>query len=124
MFRQIAAITVVMLFADAVWLTATAAGTRKIFAAIQGQPLTVRWIPAVAVYAIMIAAVWFFAVQPSADWMEAGGRGAALGLSAYGIYDLTNYASLAKYPLSFALTDMTWGAVLFGATAAIVKAVA
>lgn len=118
---QIAAVTVVILFADAVWLTATAAGTRQIFAAIQGQPLTIRWIPAVAVYAIMIAAVWFFAVQPAADWMEAGGRGAALGLAAYGIYDLTNYASIAKYPLSFALTDMTWGTVLFGVAAAIAK---
>ncbi len=118
---QIAAITVVILFADAVWLTATAAGTRQIFAAIQGQPLTIRWIPAVAVYAIMIAAVWFFAVQPAADWMEAGGRGAALGLAAYGIYDLTNYASLAKYPLSFALTDMMWGTFLFSAAAAIAK---
>jgi len=119
--QQLAIITVVILFADAVWLTATAASTRQIFAAIQGQPLTIRWIPAVAVYVIMIAAVWFFAVEPSADWLGAAGRGAALGLAAYGIYDLTNYASLAKYPLSFALTDMTWGAVLFGVAAATAK---
>jgi uncharacterized membrane protein len=118
---SLAAVTVVILFADAVWLTATAAGTRQIFATIQGQPLTIRWIPAVAVYAIMIAAVWFFAVQPAANWMEAGGRGAALGFAAYGIYDLTNYATLAKYPLSFALTDITWGTVLFGVAAAIAK---
>jgi uncharacterized membrane protein len=118
---QIAAITVVILFADAVWLTTTAAGTRQIFAAIQGQPLTIRWIPAVVVYAIMIAAVWFFAVQPAADWLGAAGRGAALGLAAYGIYDLTNYASLAKYPLSFALTDMMWGTFLFGVAAATAK---
>jgi uncharacterized membrane protein len=120
--QQIAIITVVMLFADAVWLTTTAASTRQIFAAIQGQPLTIRWIPAVAVYIIMIAAVWFFAVQPSTTWQEAGGRGAALGFAAYGIYDMTNYATIAKYPLSFALTDMTWGAFLFGVSAAAATA--
>jgi uncharacterized membrane protein len=32
-----------------------------------------------------------------------------LGLSAYGLYDLTNHATLKNYSLSLALSDMTWG---------------
>ena len=118
---QIASLTVLVLAADAFWLTATSASTRQIFATLQGKPLTIRWIPAIAVYALMIAALWFFAVRPASDWLEAGGRGAALGFAMYGLYDLTNYATLIKYPLSFALTDMTWGTVLFGTSAAIAK---
>ena len=118
---QIGIITVVILAMDACWLTATAPGTRKLFAALQGQPLTIRWLPAVAVYALMIVAVWFFAVEPAKDWLEAGGRGAALGFAMYGLYDLTNYATLTKYTAEFAFTDMIWGTVLFATAAAAAK---
>ncbi len=67
---QIASVTTVLLVADAIWLTSTSASTRQMIAAIQGKPLTIRWIPAAAVYALMIAALWFFAVRPAADWLE------------------------------------------------------
>jgi len=118
---QIASVTTVLLVADAIWLTSTSASTRQMIAAIQGKPLTIRWIPAAAVYALMIATLWFFAVRPAADWLEAGGRGAALGFAMYGLYDLTNYATLEKYTLNFALTDIAWGTFLFGTAAAIAK---
>jgi len=81
---------------DAVWLSSTAASTRTIFAKLQGQPLEIRWIPAMAVYAIMVLAVWFFAVEPSKTMTEAGTKGAVLGFTMYGLYDLTNHATLTK----------------------------
>ena len=118
---QIATITVVMLVMDAVWLTATSAASRTLFASIQGRSLEIRWAAAAAVYALMIAAVWFFAVKPAADWVEAGGRGAALGFVMYGLYDLTNYATLTNYTLGFALQDMAWGTTLFTVSAAATK---
>ena len=118
---QIATITVVVLVMDAVWLTATSAASRKLFAAIQGKPLEIRWAAAAAVYALMIAAVWFFAVQPAANWLEAGGRGATLGFVMYGLYDLTNYATLSNYTLEFALQDMAWGTTLFAVASAAAK---
>jgi hypothetical protein len=112
-------LTVFILVADAVWLTATAVGTRQMFAALQGQPLSIRVLPAIVVYVIMIASVWFFAVSPATSVSDAAARGAALGFAMYGLYDLTNHATLARYPLSFALTDMTWGTVLFASASAI-----
>jgi uncharacterized membrane protein len=119
MLKPIAAIVGTLLAMDAVWLSSTAASTRAIFAKLQGQPLEIRWIPAIAVYAIMVLAVWFFAVEPSKTMTEAGTKGAVLGFTMYGLYDLTNYATLTKYPLSFALTDMTWGTVLMATAAAV-----
>jgi uncharacterized membrane protein len=119
MLKTIAAIVGTLLAMDAVWLSSTAASTRTIFAKLQGQPLEIRWIPAIAVYSIMVLAVWFFAVEPSKTITEAGTKGAVLGFTMYGLYDLTNYATLTKYPLSFALTDMTWGTVLMGTAAAV-----
>jgi len=119
MLKTIAAIVGTLLSMDAVWLSSTAASTRTIFAKLQGQPLEIRWIPAIAVYAIMVLAVWFFAVEPSKTMTEAGTKGAVLGFTMYGLYDLTNHATLTKYPLSFALTDMTWGTVLMATAAAV-----
>lgn len=118
---QLATITVVMLVLDVTWLTATAASSRQIIAKIQGKPLEIRWLGTAAVYVVMVAALWFFAVEPSKTWYEAAGRGALLGFAMYGVYDLTNYATLKDYPIQFALTDMAWGTYLFAVTAAAAR---
>ena len=123
-FSQLATVIVVMLIFDGVWLTANNPYHRSVFAAIQGKPLAIRLIPAILVYVIMIATVWFFAVEPSQSWLDAAGRGALIGLAMYGVYDMTNYATLTGYPLFFAVSDMMWGAFLCAATAAVAKAVA
>lgn len=120
---QLVTITVTMLVLDAIWLTATSATSRSLFAAIQGQPLQVRWIPALLVYVIMVAAAWYFAVAPASSVTEATGRGAILGFAMYGLYDLTNYATISKYTLEFAITDMAWGTFLFAVASGISKAV-
>ena len=122
MFIKLAIITLTMLALDGVWLTATAATSRRVFAAIQGKPLTIRWVPTVAVYALMVGAVWFFAVRPASDWPEAAALGAALGFAMYGLYDLTNLATLSAYPVQFAITDMVWGTTLFAVSAGLAAA--
>jgi uncharacterized membrane protein len=123
MLREILTVAVVMLVMDAIWLTANNATHRVIFAAIQGQPMVVRYLPAAIVYILMIVATWYLAVEPATDWQGAAGRGAVLGAAMYGVYDMTNYATLAKYPLSFAVTDMAWGTFLCAVTAATAVAV-
>ena len=104
---------------DAVWLTSTAAASRQMIATLQGKPMQIRWIAAAAVYALMVGAAWLFAVEPSTSWKDAAGRGALLGLVMYGLYDLTNYATLTAYPLWFALQDMAWGTFLFAVASAV-----
>jgi uncharacterized membrane protein len=123
MLREILTVAAVMLVMDAIWLTANNATHRTIFAAIQGQPMVVRYVPAAIVYILMIAATWYLAVEPSASPQAAAGRGALLGAAMYGVYDMTNYATLAKYPLSFAVTDMLWGTFLCAVSAATAVAV-
>jgi uncharacterized membrane protein len=120
--RQVITVIAVMLTLDVVWLTANSAYHRQVFAELQSKPLQVRWIPAAFVYVLMIVGVWFFAVAPSTTWTEAAWRGALIGLVMYGLYDLTNYATLAAYPLHYTLKDMAWGTVLCAATAAAAKA--
>lgn len=121
---QLATVAVVMLVLDGIWLTANNAYHRSVFAAIQGKPLVARLIPAALVYIIMIGAIWFFAVEPAQTWLDAAGRGALIGLAMYGVYDMTNYATLSAYPLAFAASDMLWGTFLCATVAAAAKAVA
>jgi uncharacterized membrane protein len=119
--QQVIMVAAVMLLMDFGWLAANNKYHRRVFAELQGQPLQVRIIPAVLVYILMIVGVWFFAVAPSSDWTEAAGRGALIGAIMYGLYDLTNYATLVNYPLEYAVSDMMWGTFLCAAVASIVK---
>lgn len=116
---QLLTILATLLLLDAAWLTAIAPTVRTLWASIQGSPLQIRWIPAAVVYALLAPAIWFFAVSPpDTTTLTAAARGAALGLVAYGVYDMTLYATVTKYPLGLALSDMAWGAFLC-ATAAV-----
>lgn len=108
-----------LLVLDGIWLTSNMTMHRTLFAKLQGSPLTIRWIPAVLVYMIILAAVWFFAVRDTKTVEDAAIRGGLLGLSMYGVYDLTNYATLSKYPLTFAVSDMAWGTFLCASVATV-----
>ena len=117
-FIPIVGMTVLALLMDAVWLYTNHVDHMKLFERIQKSPLTIRWIPAGLVYIIIIAAVYLYAVQDSKSLQQAALKGAGLGLAMYGVYDLTNYATLTNYTLSMTLTDMAWGATLCTAVAA------
>jgi uncharacterized membrane protein len=104
---------------DATWLTINYSYHMKLFESIQKSPLTVRLVPAILVYILIIVAVYFFAVKEVTSFSNAVLRGTALGFAMYGLYDLTNYATLTNYTLQMTLTDMTWGTVLCGLIAAV-----
>jgi len=77
---------------------------------------------AIAFYALYAAGLVLFAISPalaSGSILMALGLGAALGLVAYGTYDLTNLAVAQGFTLRIAIIDMVWGAVLSGAVAAV-----
>ncbi len=117
--RQLATIATVMIVLDAAWLTYLTPTFRTMIAAIQGVPLQVRWFPAALVYVLMIAGLWWFVVRPAAgDWRAAATNGAALGAVVYGVYDLTNYSTIAKYSPTVAVMDILWGSFLFAVTGA------
>ena len=110
---------------DAVWLTLRFSAHSDLFQKIQKGPLTIRWFPALLVYVLIAFALYYFVFElgkeESRDVNKAFGIGAALGFSMYGLYDLTNYATLADYTLAMTVIDITWGTVLCGSTAAIVS---
>lgn len=67
-------------------------------------------VPAVLFYFLYPLGVLFVALTPPAQgWAQALGRSALLGLVAYGVYDLTNMATLKAWPAKLALVDASWG---------------
>lgn len=81
-----------------------------------------RIAPAIAFYLIFIGGLLYFAITPafgSGMWSSAAGRGAALGFLGYATYELTNYATLARWTSKLVVVDLTWGTVLSAVAAAI-----
>lgn len=69
-------------------------------------------IPAIIFYILYAFGIMYFVVNPALaakSLSSAVFRGALLGLMAYGAYDLTNHATLAKWPLKVTVIDMAWG---------------
>lgn len=108
-----------MLFLDSLYLRMVKGQWDKMVASIQGSPLALRLMPAVAVYILMSFALYYFIVVPGRSVYDA----ALLGLVIYGVFDMTNLALFAKYGFAAAVVDVLWGALLFAASAFVVRTV-
>lgn len=75
-----------------------------------------NWAAAGAFYLLYVAGLVFFVVEPALRAGTAPGRaalrGAFFGLVAYATYDLTNLATLDRWPIAVTAVDMAWGAAL------------
>lgn len=103
---------------DAVWLTVNLNAHSKLFESVQKEPLTLRLAPALLVYLLIPAAITYFAIEPSKNLKEAFTKGGLLGLSMYGLYDLTNMATLNGWTYTMLVKDTTWGTFLCAVAAA------
>lgn len=65
--------------------------------------------PAGIVYILLALGTTFFVFPKISSLGTAALYGALLGLIIYGVYDMTNLATISNWPWRFALTDMAWG---------------
>jgi uncharacterized membrane protein len=107
---------------DGIWLFSTRRFYRQQLAELMAaRP---NWPVAGLFYLLYAAGVTYFVTNPAiAEDRPVTGlwRGALLGLLAYGTYDLTNQATLKKWPSTLTVVDLIWGTVVtalvgFGAT--------
>jgi uncharacterized membrane protein len=72
-------------------------------------------------YLFFAVAIVVLAVRPGLEvgslWTAAG-KGALLGLAAYGTYDITNLSTIKNWPVTLSVVDMIWGTVLTGLASA------
>jgi uncharacterized membrane protein len=104
---------------DFLWLTVLGIGfyRAEIGDLLLEQP---NLVPAAVFYLFYVAGIVGFAVLPAANagsWVWALVAGVALGLLAYGTYDMTNLSTLRGWSLNISLIDLAWGGFLSGLSA-------
>ena len=95
---------VIIFIIDLPWLMIGSKTSKAMIQDIQRAPLSVRYLPSLVVY----LALGYLIQIPKSSW-----EAFYLGSATYAVYDFTNYATLNKYSLQFAITDSLWGGVLF-----------
>ena len=110
---------VILLALDALWLGVIAPPFYRSQIGFLMAP-SPNWGAAGLFYLLFVAGLLVFVVAPgleSGTLSRAAWRGAFFGLVAYATYDLTNLATLDRWPLLLTVVDMAWGATLCAATA-------
>lgn len=104
---------------DTLYLRLTSSMYSTHLRTVQGGRNVVFWMPAaLACYALLFTGVWFYVLR---DVLTTAGsdtvpslttvmvRAALLGLLVYGVYNLTNLATLVQYSARVAAIDTVWG---------------
>jgi uncharacterized membrane protein len=75
----------------------------------------IKWLPAIIFYAIYSFGILLLVIAPSVEKssiISAFFTGALLGFVSYATYDLSNLATIKKWPLQVVIADICWGTVL------------
>jgi len=82
---------------------------------------TLNWPAVILVYLLIpLGIVLFILPKASGNLKLALFWGAVYGLIVYGVYDLTNLATLKNWSLTMVITDMLWGMFICGFTSFVV----
>ncbi|MCX6788917.1 MAG: DUF2177 family protein [bacterium] len=115
-----------LLVLDGLWITVIAKSFYKKYLGYIFAEQFVLW-PAALFYLLYAFGIFYFVVTPAIEAKSlsvALFRGALLGLLAYSTYDLTNHATIARWPLIITLTDIAWGTFVTAVVSAIAYFVA
>lgn len=119
------AVLAVFAILDFVWLGLLMSGFYRtqlgsLVRTADGGALAPVWPAALLVYALLVVGIVEFVVPRVRDTSlgMAFLWGGLFGLVVYGVYDLTNYATIARWPLAVTLADIGWGAFICGSTTA------
>lgn len=116
MYKTLAAIVVLLLVIDSVYLMFIYRAFTDMIVRIQKGPLKLNWIGAVVCYLALAGLLYYFIVKPGKSAFDA----ALLGFGTYTVYEATSYALLKDWDWKIAVIDSLWGGVLFYLTTNLV----
>jgi uncharacterized membrane protein len=111
--RLLVAIAFVLIL-DAIWISSQLPSYQRITESIQGMKMSVRWLPALITYGLIILGLYLILLysQREPSNLKVTLFAFCFGLVSYGIYNFTNLSILNKYTWGLATKDTLWGAVL------------
>jgi len=110
--KNIAAITVVVLALDFMYISATRNMFEVQIADVQRVALQIRPLGGILCYLLLVFGLYYFIVREHRPVFDAF----LLGLVIYGVYETTSYALLKKWKWNIVLMDTLWGGILFALT--------
>lgn len=83
----------------------------------------IKWAAGLVYVFIVLGIVLFVLpkIHMSDTYLLTLGWGFLFGIICYGVYDFTNYSTLAKYPLTLGVVDVLWGGALCAMLSALGK---
>ena len=121
-FFKVYIITLIVFFViDMTWLAFIAKNIYKKYLGyiMRAKP---NMLAALVFYMVFIVGLVFFVIHPALEvdsWTNALFVGMLFGFITYSTYDLTNLATLDKWPLKITIIDLIWGTSLGGIVSTI-----
>lgn len=114
MLYQFIVATITVLILDAIWISSQITSYTKVTETIQGMKMTVRWIPAIITYGLILLGLYLILLysQYQSSKFKVMIFAFLFGLVSYGIYNFTNLALLNNYTWGVAVKDTLWGGIL------------
>jgi uncharacterized membrane protein len=116
-WKDLAVITATFLIMDGTYFTVNSKFLTDTVKNVQKSTIQTKYGAVALTYVFMIATLYYFIIRPNRKAMDAF----YLGVGVYGIYELTNYATLTNWPLSLVLMDTLWGGILFASATCMIK---
>lgn len=111
-YKEILLSGIVLLILDAGYINMTMKAYSNQIIEIQRVVMKVKPIGAILCYAFIILGLYYFIISKKRPVWEAF----LLGVMVYGVYDMTNYATIKKWSPYLATLDIIWGGTLFALT--------
>lgn len=116
-WKQLATITATFLILDGLYFTINNKFLTDTIKQVQKSVVQTKWGAVILTYIFMITMEYYFIIMKKREVMDSFW----LGFGIYGIYELTNYATLINWPLSLVIMDTLWGGILFASATCMVK---
>ena len=116
--KQVLSIFLILLALDAFYLSLFSSFFSKLFKKVQGgRKLTIKYSGFLVTYLFMSAIIYYFGIVKKFTLNDMF----LLGISIYGVYELTNYTTLRDWNMKMVLLDTIWGGILFATTLYLLK---
>jgi len=103
-------IAIIMIVLDFIYLNISYDIMSKQIFNIQNQKLSIRIVPVILCYIVMVLGLYHFIIKDKRPVKEA----LLLGLLVYSVYELTNISIFNNWTTKVVLLDIVWGTFLFG----------
>lgn len=112
LLKTIFFIALSVLILDGIYLSSLSNYFSKVFKEIQGTKMEFRIPSAVLCYVFIIFSIYYFGFVLNIGLLNMF----ILGFIIYGIYELTNHATIKKWPLFMVFVDTLWGGLLYASS--------